>query len=59
MQIQSNKNKNRGQLKNQFLRFSMFFIVFNGFEWLKWLFEPIRIDLDKVSAQTVDSGHKS
>jgi len=34
-------------------------MVFFGFKLFKWLFEPVRIDLDRVSAQTVDSGPKS
>jgi len=34
-------------------------MVFFGFERFKWLFEPIRIDLDQVSAQTLDSGPES
>jgi len=34
-------------------------MVFFGFEWFKWLFGPIRIDLDQVSAQTVGSGPES
>jgi len=34
-------------------------MVFFGFELFKWLFGAIRIELDKVPAQTVDSGLKS
>ena len=34
-------------------------MVFFSFELFKWLFESVRIDLDQVSAQTVDSGPKS
>jgi len=34
-------------------------LVFNGFDWFKLLFEPIRLELDKFSAQMVDSRPES
>jgi len=37
----------------------MLFKWVNSFNGFKSLFEPIRIDLDKVSAQTIDSEPKS
>jgi len=42
-----------------FMSFNCFYIGFNGFDWFKWLFEAIRLELDQVSGQMVDSRHES
>jgi len=34
--------------------FLMFLHGFNGSDWFKWLFEPIRLEPDQFSAQMVD-----
>ena len=39
--------------------FNVFLHGFNGFDWFKWLFEPIRLELDQVSAQMVGSRPES
>jgi len=43
-----------GGILKFFIGFNHFSLVFNGFDWFKWLFEPIRLELDQVSAQMVD-----
>ena len=42
-----------------FIRFNCFVLDFNGSNWFKLLFGPIRLELDQVSAQMVDSGPES
>jgi len=42
-----------------FIRFNRFLHGFNCFNWFKLLFEPIRLELDRVSAQMVDSRPES
>jgi len=42
-----------------FIALNCFYLCFNGFEWFKWLFEPIRLELDQVSAQMVDPPSES
>jgi len=37
----------------------MFLFVFSGLDSFKWLFEPIRLELDRVSAQMIDSRPES
>ena len=42
-----------------FICFNGFLHGFNGFNWFKLLFEPIRLELDQFSAQMVDSRPES
>ena len=42
-----------------FICFNCFLLDFNGFNWFKLLFGPIRLEIHQVSAQMVDSRPES
>ena len=42
-----------------FISFNCFLLDFNGFNWFKLLFGPIRLEIHQVSAQMVDSRPES